>query len=379
MTEVAEQVRETFGAVSREVAVPPFDEVAFRREVRRARRRRTGRAAMVAGVAAGVVTAALVAVPPLLEGSSGGRPEVAAPSTDAAPPLTPGALPQPLYFTAGGQLMVATPDGVVHDLAMRSEGVVGATAEGAFVLDDDSHVVWVAATSSGEEDRSYTFAVAPAGSGSPVRNPVTTPVQSAALSGDGRWLAWLDLDDTVTVWDLKADELTSSFAVGRNAFVASVSDQGALVSVNGNLIWFGTSFDLDVPTQGDGYGAVADAASGLVSVADRDDVTRIYDVTEAREDPVAPLVDTVPGTGRLAPYAEAMVSVDGNEVRVWADGDGELLTGVEGAPQTAGWIDEDHAVVTSAEAGGTAIYVCPVADAGCTRVAFSEADVRLAD
>lgn len=377
MTEMTDQVRETFGSVGREVAVLPFDEVAFRSQVRRARRRRTGRVALVAGAAAGVVTAALMAVPPLLDGTSDRAAEVAGPSVDVPPVLDPTALPQPLYFTAEGRLMAATPDGEVHDLGMSSEGVVGSTAEGAFVLDDESHVIWVAAAASGEGDGGYTFALPAGPGGSRATNPIRTPVQSVAMSGDGRWLAWLDLDDTVTVWDLKAAQMVSSIGVGRNAYVTSVSDRGVLVSLNGHLTLFGTAFDLGVPTEGDGYGLVSDLAGDFVTVADRDDVTRVYDVTQDAPDGRARLVDSVPGTGRLSPYARAVVSVDGSRVRVYSDGRPTVLAGLGGTPQSAGWLDEDHALVTSAEAGGTVVYLCPLAEASCSPVVFSEADLSL--
>lgn len=55
------------------------------------------------------------------------------------------------------------------------------------------------------------------------------------------------------------------------------------------------------------------------------------------------------------------------------------LTGLVGRPQSAGWLDGDNAVVTSYEANGTSVYVCPMVDMTCTRVAFSKDDVRLAE
>ena len=107
-------------------------------------------------------------------------------------------------------------------------------------------------------------------------------------------------------------------------------------------------------------------------------MTRVYDVTKLVHGDTAKLVDEVPGTGRLAPYAAAVVSVDGSTVQVWTGEPGELA-GLHGVPQSVGWLDERYAVVTTAEAGGTSIYLCPVADLTCTRVAFSEGDVRLAE
>ena len=374
MTEVTDQVRGTFATVARDVPVPYFDEVAFRAQVRRSRRRRTGRLALGCAAAAGVVAAAMATVPPMLDGGPRSGAEVAASADDAAPALEPGALPAPLYFTAAGRLQAATPDGQVHDLGLRSESIVGSTAEGVLAIDRRSNLVWVGATSSGEGDGAYTF-----GRGGPVTIPWGGGVQSVALSADGRWLAWLDLEDWVTVWDLKADRLVQSRGAVANSAVTAVSDRGVLVSLNGHLTMFGDAFDLRVPTEGDGYGSVSDAAGDFATVADRDDVTRIYDISKDRADGVAPLVDSVPGTGRLAPYARAVVSVDGATVRLWSEGQPAVLEGLGGTPQSAGWLDEDHALVTTAEGGGTAVYVCPVSEAACTPVAFSEDDIRLAD
>ena len=62
-----------------------------------------------------------------------------------------------------------------------------------------------------------------------------------------------------------------------------------------------------------------------------------------------------------------------------ADGEPTVLTGIEGTPQSAGWLDEDYAVVTTAESGGTIGQPVPGGRAACTPVAFSEDDVRLAE
>ena len=375
MSDVLEKVRETLATVAGEVTVPPFDEVAFRAQVRRARRRRTGPLVVGGVAAAAVLGAALATVPPLLEDDrSGSAPPV---TGKAARQLDPGVLPEPLYYSTGTSVTALTPDGTVHDLG-PAESVVGSTAEGVLVTDTESRLVWIAARSSGEGDGAYTFA-RDAGDAGPVSIPWGGPVQSVALSADGRYLAWLDLEDWVTVWDLKADRLVQSRGAVENSQVTSVSDRGVLVSLNGKLTFFGTEFDLGVPVEGDGYGSVSDTVGDFVAVADRDDVTRLYDVTREVEDGVAPLVDTVPGTGRLAPYARSVVSVEGATVRLYAEGEPRELTGLEGTPQSTGWLDEDHAVVTAAEATGTVVYLCPVADAACTPVAFSKSDVRLGE
>jgi hypothetical protein len=370
MTDVTEKVRETFETVATHVPVPRFDEVAFRSKVRRARRRRAGIMAVGAGAAAGVVAVALFAVPPLLDGDRADS-DVAGQPTQT---LRPDVLPAPLYYSAGMRLMAATPDGEVHDLG-PSESIVGSTAEGVLAVNIDSELMWIGASSSGEGDGTYTFE---RGAG-PVTLPETGPVQSVALSADGRWLAWLDLEDVVTVYDLKAGATTQSVEVHHNGYVTSVSDRGVLVSEGGRLTLYGSP-DVEVPTMADGYGWLSDTAGDFVTVADRDDVTRVYDVTQEAHEGVARLVDSVPGTGRLAPYARGIVSIKGSTVWLWAaEGEPSAMSGLDARPQTAGWLDEDYAVVTTGDATGTVIYLCPVEDRSCTPVAFSEADVRLAE
>jgi WD40 repeat protein len=267
----------------------------------------------------------------------------------------------------------------VHDLG-QFESVVGSTAEGVLAVDTESTLVWIEATSSGAGDGAFTFER----NGGPVTLPATGPVQSVALSADGRWLAWLDLEDVVTVYDLKAGVETQSVEVRRSGYVTSVSDRGVLVSEGGRLMLYGAK-DVEVPTMADGYGWLSDTAGDLASVADRDDVTRVYDVTE--KDPetgVAKLVTEIPGTGRLSAYGKAVVTVSSSErtdgtAWLWTDNSATELAGLHGLLQTAGWLDEDYALVTSGDNSGTTIYLCPVADRSCTPVAFSETDVRLAE
>ncbi len=381
MTDVTQQVREMFTAQGREVEVPPFDEVRFRGEVRRARSRRAGRLAVGAALAAGVAAVALVAVPPMLEGGpSADRPDGSTGVADAAAPeLYPGELRAPLYYNAGARLVAATPDGEVHDLG-PSESVIGFTAEGVLSIDAENRLVWTAALSSGEGDGSFTFEP---GAG-PVALPTTGPVQSAALSLDGRYLAWSETGDGFSVWDLKADRRVKEAELVPGSSVSAVSEQGVLVFEEGQLELWKREVIADMPTDRVDDGAISDTAGDLVTVVGRDDVTRVYDVTTAVWNDSghgpAKLVDEVPGVGRLAPYARGIVSVDGATVRLWpASGEPVVLTGIGGAPQSVGWLDEDYAVVTAAEGDGIVVYLCPVADAACTPVAFSEADVRLAE
>ena len=74
--------------------------------------------------------------------------------------------------------------------------------------------------------------------------PETGPVQSSALSADGRYLAWLNMADVVISYDLKAGSTLRTVEVSRNAAITSVSDRGVLVSQAGRLTLFGSN-DVD--------------------------------------------------------------------------------------------------------------------------------------
>ena len=92
-----------------------------------------------------------------------------------------------------------------------------------------------------------------------------------------------------------------------------------------------------IPTARDGYGVVAQATRDLVAVMDRDDRTRVYDVSSG----TARLVDTVAGGGVLAPYGDHLVSValardDSSSVLLWTAGGDTVPLPVPGQPQTRG-------------------------------------------
>ncbi len=177
------EIREALLAVEQAVDVPPADQVAFQARVRAERRRRTaGRALVAAAAAAAVVTAGIAGNAVL------GDPE----STPLA--NTPGetadrSVPDTVFFTLDNRLTALDPQGVVHDLGQYSEGVIGWTEDRLYALDDDSHITVRRAEPP--------FAEVPGA-------PTPDPVQSVALSGDGRYLAWLGLDDMVHRYDLVA-------------------------------------------------------------------------------------------------------------------------------------------------------------------------------
>jgi hypothetical protein len=142
----------------------------------------------------------------------------------------------------------------------------------------------------------------------------------------------------------------------------------------------GAGAAVPVPTARDGYGWQADVAGDLVSVMDRDGVTRVYDVASGG---TAELVAEVPGSGRLAPDGTAVVSahLGGPAVRLWTDGRLEPLDALDDGErgESVGWLDEDHAVVTTGSVDGTTVRVCDLAKRACDAVLTSVEDVRLAE
>ena len=366
MNETAEQVRRTFQEVADAVAVPPLDEVALHRRLQGDRRRRLTVWAGGVAVAASLAAVAAYGVAALVPGSGpDGTGQV---MTQLGEP-EPWVLPQPLYYTARGRLTAVTPDGTVHDFGQRSEQVVGATAEGVLALDDESHVLWFDARPSGEGDGRFTFTRG--------ASPVDGAVSSVALSEDGRFVAWLGQDGRVTVRDLKADSVVTSFDAAANSYVASVSERGVLMSEDGDLVLRSADSQIRVPTRRDGDGWQSDVAGDLVSVTDPDEVTRVYDVSGGS----AELVAEVPGAGRLAPHGGTVVSTDieSIDVTLWTPEGSSRLEAVQGRPESVGWLDEKTAVVTAHVDAGTALQVCQVATRACKLVAVSERAVLLAD
>lgn len=364
MNETAEQVRVTLRDVVDEITVPPFDEMAFRARVRTDRRRRRTAWAAGAAVAACAAAVAVHGVTGVLPG--GGVDGADRMATDPGRSMTQ-LLSRPLYFTAGSRLTAVTPDGTVHDIGMRSEEVVGSTADGVLALDADSRLVRFETRPTEGGDGRFTFAR--------VSSPVEGAVHSVALSEDGRYLAWLGLDERVTVRDLETDEVVQAFEASENSYVASVSDRGVLLSEDGDLVLRSAAGRIPVPTEGDGYGWESDVAGRLVSVVDRDDVTRVYDVSDGS----AVLVADVAGSGRLAADGGAVVSMRGEAVRVWTPGGTARLDAVVGRPEAVGWLDEQTAVVTAQVEDGTAVQACDVATRRCGLVQVSERDVLLSD
>ncbi len=240
------EIREALTEVQHAVEIPPVDQLAFRARVRAERRRHVASRAVLAGAAAAVLAAGAVSVAHLVDGGQGRDVPVAS----GAPESGGRVVSETVWFVRNGRLTALDPSGEVHDLGLRSEGVVGWTSERVYAVDAESHVVVLGRETDHEglgKDTAYPRE----------DSPVAGAVQSAALSAEGRYLAWLDLDDTVTVYDLVADRVDFRVDVPRSSYVAAVSGDGVLVSEDVDLVLHTASGETAVPTQeaGDNWGA----------------------------------------------------------------------------------------------------------------------------
>lgn len=355
-------IREALHEVAAATSAPAPDQLVFQRLVRRERRHHLAARAGVAAVAVAAAAAVIATVVTPFLGDEGARDRQPATSPPAGIAVD---LQTPVYFVADRTLTALDPQGGLHDLGLRSEDVVGYTSESVYAIGPESEVVRFDVHNSDE------------GSGRPweferVDSGVEGPVQGAALSPDGRWLGWIDLDGRLTVRDLKAGTTAAPVDLPANSGLSGLA-QGtgdALVSEDGDLVLHTADGPVAIPTARDGYGAVAQAARDVVAVMDRDDRTRIYDVSSG----TAQLLDTVPGAGVLAPYGDHLVSIsaapdDSSAALLWtAGGDAVALSVVPGRPQSAAWADDDTALVTTYDGEGTALYACEVATQVCERL-----------
>ena len=330
------EIREALVAIERSVDVPPVDRVAFQARVRAARRRRTtGRALVAVGAAAAVVTAGVVGNAVVDEPQS-------APLAEAPGEVTAGSVPDTVFFTVDHRLTALDPRGVVHDLGQVSEGVIGWTTDHVYALDDESHVTVRRA------DPPFAAAA----------SPVPGPVQSVALSGDGRYLAWHDLDNQVHRYDLDAGREDVTFAATADSYVAGVSEGGVLVASRSGLSLRVAAGGVAVPLEGDSDGWASDVAGRLVTVDESPEQSRLYDLSSVS----ARLVETFAGSAALGPRAERVALIvpesrDRARVEVWDGGTLMPATGLgDVVPTAVRWADETTLLVQ----GGRGLYSCDI-------------------
>ncbi len=209
-------VRDTLHEIGHGVVAPELDRLAFQAEVRRERRRRTGGRVLVAGAAAACVGGIAALAAGVLPGSAG------LPGPPVAGSAATGEVGGVVYAIVDGRLTAW--DGVAATPLGQVEGLLGSTQEQVWAIDTESRIVASAVVDDPEGPRPAGFTDEDV--------PFDGPVQSAALSDDGRFLAWVELDQTVVVHDLKSG--VSAFQVdgggGDNRAVLDVSADGVLVA-----------------------------------------------------------------------------------------------------------------------------------------------------
>lgn len=356
------EIREALAEVRDATEVPAVDRVDFQRRVRAERRRRTAGRVLVAGAAAAVVATVVGLSGGLAGDDRHGDGGPADGSTGS------GRVSETVFFVLDGRLTALDPAGTVHDLGVNAEGVVGFTSERVYVVDDESHLVVRTVSYEDEDSGRATFGTA--------ESPVVGPVQSTALSGDGRYLAWTDPDGVSHRYDLKAGREDLTIPGDPQSGVVDVGAEGLLLSENGDLVLRDGRAAVPVPVWGDGYGVASQVASGHVLVNDRDGRSRLYDVADG----TAGLVDTLAGFGVLGPYAERVGVVvsepaDGARLEVWDGGSSRPVTGLDAVPDQLRWADETTLLVAAHAGQRGELYACDI-ELACERLPV-DGDVNL--
>ena len=346
----ATEVREALHQVAAATSPPPVDRLAFQAAVRTERRRRLGSRA-------GAVAAAAAALALLTAGVStlvGGHPAAVAPAGPGSVALQPGSVPEPVYFVRSDdhRLVALDPHGVIHPLLPSSEGVVGANAELVLALDDESRVLRFDVDAPVEgPDGDWAFRRGP--------SPVRGPVDSIAMSGDGRYVAWRDLDGRLTTLDLKSGSRGTQEDVDDGS-VVSVSDAGVLLS-DGDQVFLETPDGQRVDVPGPGVAQPTLAQGAMVSVSSDTRTT----VLELRDDRLV-RVDQVEGAGTLSPDGRSMLVVrttadDRTTLLRWSPDGIAPVTGLTGYLEQLSWFDERTALV----AAGARLFSCDVQRLTC--------------
>jgi hypothetical protein len=337
------------------VDVPPLDRVGVQVRARAHRRRRTaGRAAV--GVAAALVVGGVAwAVP------GGGAPDRAtpAPSSEKGRLREP-VLAEPVWFVQDDRLTSLDPTGDVQHYAADVDTVVGWTDDRVYAIASGTRRLVVGETTwdAGRGELSFAF-------GDP---PTDKAVGSAALSGDGRFLAWT-VADYLTFIDMEADTTTST-QVRAGTVVEGVSAAGVLLASPGAMDLFLDARYRSIPAP-DGEPAVAALAQDHVLVRWPDGGSRLYDLASGEVVPVA----TYPGPTALGPYAERVAVLTGDPVdlrvlEIGPDGGGVRVTGLDGIVlDEVRWADETHLLVRGHDAADLpGLWGCDI-DMTCRQLA----------
>lgn len=367
------EIREALTEVQHAVDVPPVDQVAFRARVRAERRRHLAGKTLLAGAAAAVVAVGGVTVAQVVDGGTHHVSPREVPAASGLPEDGGRVVSETVWFVRDGRLTALDPSGELHDLGLRSEGVIGWNTEQVFALDDESHVVVLGRETDHEglgKDTAYPRE----------DSPVPGAVQSAAFSADGRYLAWLDLQGTATVYDLKAERIDLRVDVPHNSHVAAVSAEGVLVSENVDLVLHTATGETAVPTQeaGDNWGA--QLAMGRVLVSGPSGESNLYDLQTGTAQRIAVLPG---GSAALAPYALSAATIetapdDSAVVNLWDGRTSRPVRGLDGVPEQIRFADETTLLVQT-RGGSSALWSCSVADLTCGALPVPDGTFQLSE
>jgi hypothetical protein len=364
------EIREALTEVQQALEVPPVDQVAFASRVRTERRRHLAGRGVLAGAAAAVLAVGTVGATHLLD--AGGRRDV---PVAAGPAPAEASVSETVWFVRDGHLTALDPSGTVHELGLRSEGVVGYTSDRVFALDQDSHVVVLGREHDHEglgHDTGYPRE----------DSPVPGAVRSAAMSAEGRYLAWLDVQGTVTVYDLVADRVEFRVDVPRDSYVAAVGEEGVLVSENVDLVLHTPSGEVAVPTQEAGDNRGAQLALGQVLVAGPSGESNLYDLGSGTAERTAVLPG---GSVALAPYAHAAATIergpgDSAAVNVWDGMASHRLRGLDGVPEQIRFTDDEPlTLLVQTRGGSSALWSCSAEDLTCGALPVPDGTFRLSE
>lgn len=343
------EIREALTEVRDATEVPVVDRVDFQRRVRAERRRRTAGRVLVAGAAA----AAVAAVAGIAGGLGGDDRVVDGGPADGT--TATARVSDTVYFVLDGRLTALDPAGVVHDLDLDAEGVVGWTSERVYAISDDGHLVVRTVSYDDEGSRRATFGTE--------ESPVSGPVQSASLSGDGRYLGWTGLDDVSHRYDLKAGREDLTFPGTPTTAVIDVSADGLLLFTPRGLLVRDADSTVEVPVSEDWSGVASQLAFGHVLVDDRDGQAWLYDIRNDAAEPITNLE----GFGVLGPYAERIAVLEGDRLVVWDGGTVLPVTGLDATPDHVRWADETTLLVAAHDADGPGLWACDL-ELACDRL-----------
>jgi hypothetical protein len=194
-------------------------------------------------------------------------------------------------------------------------------------------------------------------------------VQTAALSGDGRYLGWTGTDDVSHRYDLKAGREDLTLPGAPLTSVVGVSADGLLLYTPDGLELDDGRSSLPVPVSADGQGVASQVSAGQVLVNGRDGRSRLYDLTEGS----AHLVDTLDGFGVLGPYAERIAVLvpqpaDRTRLEVWDGGTSTPVSGLgDEIPDQARWADETTLLVAAHDGQRGDLFACDI-ELACRRL-----------